>query len=225
MSIPSYHTSRRIGVRTAAWAPCRIRWTPSRGRHTIHSVACRPPEGRANGAAPAWRLPPGYIAWKTSTAVTSCSLPTSRWRSWTPASAGNGEAIVEQIRKLGRSPSDLRWIIVTHFHFDHSGSAAELHELTGASIVAHSAETVAGQDGELQLRKGNEGESPPSWYRWALRVDRRRRRQAAPGTGAGHHSRTRPFTRRSNTATWCPAWAGSGSSTRRGTHPAASARF
>ena len=48
--------------------------------------------------------------------------------------SGNGEAIVSYIRKIGRSPSDLRWIIVTHFHFDHSGSAAELHELTGAQI-------------------------------------------------------------------------------------------
>ena len=84
--------------------------------------------------------------------------------------SGNGEAIVSYIRKIGRSPSDLRWIIVTHFHFDHSGSAAELHELTGARIVAHKDETEPGPDGTLLLRKGNEGESPPTWYRWAQRV-------------------------------------------------------
>ena len=84
--------------------------------------------------------------------------------------SGNGEAIVSYIRKIGRSPSDLRWIIVTHFHFDHSGSAAELHELTGARIVAHKDETEPGPDGTLMLRKGNEGESPPTWYRWAQRV-------------------------------------------------------
>ena len=84
--------------------------------------------------------------------------------------SGNGEAIVSYIRKIGRSPSDLRWIIVTHFHFDHSGSAAELHELTGAQIVAHRDETEPGPDGMLMLRKGNEGESPPTWYRWAQRV-------------------------------------------------------
>ena len=103
--------------------------------------------------------------------------------------AGNGEAIVEEIRKLGRSPSDLRWIIVTHFHFDHSGSAAELHELTGARIVAHSAETLAGEDGTLQLRKGNEGESPPSWYRWALRLTGSGGRQAAQTSGTGRNPR------------------------------------
>ena len=84
--------------------------------------------------------------------------------------SGNGEAIVSYIRKIGRSPSDLRWIIVTHFHFDHSGSAAELHELTGAQIVAHRDETEPGPNGTLMLRKGNEGESPPTWYRWAQRV-------------------------------------------------------
>ena len=81
--------------------------------------------------------------------------------------SGNGDAIVSYIRSLGRSPSDLRWILVTHFHFDHSGSSAELHELTGAQIVAHRSETEAGPDGKLLLLKGDEGEMPPFWYRWA----------------------------------------------------------
>lgn len=83
---------------------------------------------------------------------------------------GNGEAIVSYIKKIGRSPSNLRWIIVTHFHFDHSGSAAELHKLTGAQIVAHKAETEPGPDGTLLLRKGEESEPPPYWYRWAQRI-------------------------------------------------------
>ena len=84
--------------------------------------------------------------------------------------SGNGDAIVSYIRKIGRSPNDLRWILVTHFHFDHSGSAAELHELTGAKIVAHRAETETGSDGRLMLRKGDEGETAPLWYRWAQRI-------------------------------------------------------
>ena len=83
--------------------------------------------------------------------------------------SGNGDAIVSYIRKLGRSPSDLRWILVTHFHFDHSGSAAELHELTGAQIVAHKAETEPGPDDKLLLLKGDEGELPPRWYRMIQR--------------------------------------------------------
>ena len=50
--------------------------------------------------------------------------------------SGNGDSIVKYIRSLGRSPDDLRWILVTHFHFDHSGSAAELHQLTGLDFDA-----------------------------------------------------------------------------------------
>ena len=72
--------------------------------------------------------------------------------------SGNGEAIVDYIRKIGRSPTDLRWILVTHFHFDHSGSAAELKDLTNAQVVAHKNETEPGPDGRLLLIKGDEGE-------------------------------------------------------------------
>ena len=99
--------------------------------------------------------------------------------------SGNGEAIVSYIKKIGRSPGDLRWILVTHFHFDHSGSAAELHELTGARIVAHKAETEPGPDGTLLLRKGDEGEAPPLWYRWAQRI--------AGGGGGGRPRIMRQF--------------------------------
>jgi glyoxylase-like metal-dependent hydrolase (beta-lactamase superfamily II) len=80
--------------------------------------------------------------------------------------SGNGEAITSYIKKIGRSPSDLNWIVVTHFHFDHSGSASELHELTGAKIVSHEAEVDPASGDKHLLRKGNEGEQPPFWYRW-----------------------------------------------------------
>lgn len=81
---------------------------------------------------------------------------------------GNGEVIVDYIESLGRSPRDLRWIVNTHHHFDHSGSALELHELTGATIVAHSDEVLPGRDGAKLLRKGVEGEPIPIWYRWFI---------------------------------------------------------
>ena len=83
---------------------------------------------------------------------------------------GNGDGIVAYIKKIGRSPRDLRWIVVTHFHFDHSGSAEELRQLTGAHVVAHEAETETRPDGRVMLRQGNEGGGAraPVWYRWAV---------------------------------------------------------
>ncbi|MCH2525068.1 MAG: MBL fold metallo-hydrolase [Dehalococcoidia bacterium] len=83
--------------------------------------------------------------------------------------SGNGESIVSYIKSIGRDPRDLRWILVTHFHFDHSGSAQELHELTGAKIVSHRAETELTSEGKSLLIKGNEGaEGPPKIYSWLM---------------------------------------------------------
>jgi glyoxylase-like metal-dependent hydrolase (beta-lactamase superfamily II) len=97
---------------------------------------------------------------------------------------GNGERIVEYIRSIGRSPGDLRWIVLTHHHFDHSGSAAELHALTGAQIAAHAHEAEPTPDGSLLLYKGTEGQHIPLWYRWVVGANRRpaAQRPAFPDT-------------------------------------------
>ena len=81
--------------------------------------------------------------------------------------AGNGEAIIAYIKDIGRKPEDLAWIVVTHFHYDHSGSADELSKLTGAKIVAHLDETTEISVGKRLLLKGNEntGTGPPWWYK------------------------------------------------------------
>jgi glyoxylase-like metal-dependent hydrolase (beta-lactamase superfamily II) len=51
---------------------------------------------------------------------------------------GCDEAILDAIRTIGRQPSDLRDIVVTHCHSDHSGSLAALKRLTGATAWMHS---------------------------------------------------------------------------------------
>jgi glyoxylase-like metal-dependent hydrolase (beta-lactamase superfamily II) len=51
--------------------------------------------------------------------------------------AGSAEAIVEGIQAIGRQPSDVAEIVLTHFHPDHTGSAADLAERTGAPVFAH----------------------------------------------------------------------------------------
>ena len=51
-----------------------------------------------------------------------------------PGSAGK---ILRGIRSLGKKPSDIRHILLTHAHPDHIGSAAALKRETGAMVWAH----------------------------------------------------------------------------------------
>ena len=94
---------------------------------------------------------------------------------------GNGQKILDYIRDIGRQTEDIKRILITHFHFDHSGSALEIHNLTGASIIAHKDEVINNNDGTLLLRKGEESEPPPLWYKLALRA-----------TGLGRKSPKKP---------------------------------
>ena len=48
------------------------------------------------------------------------------------------EIRVERVlKKLGKSFSDIKLIMITHAHVDHAGNAAVLRKLSGAPIVAH----------------------------------------------------------------------------------------
>jgi metallo-beta-lactamase class B len=49
---------------------------------------------------------------------------------------GSAPLVEASIRKLGFKPEDVKWILVSHAHFDHVGSLAALQKLTGASIAA-----------------------------------------------------------------------------------------
>ncbi len=44
--------------------------------------------------------------------------------------------ILRAVRKMGRNPEDLRQIVLTHCHGDHTGRARTLQEATGAMVVA-----------------------------------------------------------------------------------------
>lgn len=44
--------------------------------------------------------------------------------------------IAEHIRKLGFRMEDVKWIVNSHVHYDHSGSLAELQRLSGAQVAA-----------------------------------------------------------------------------------------
>jgi glyoxylase-like metal-dependent hydrolase (beta-lactamase superfamily II) len=55
--------------------------------------------------------------------------------------AGSARRLTRAITALGRSPDDLRRIIVTHGHPDHAGSAAEL-AARGATVLIHPADAA-----------------------------------------------------------------------------------
>ncbi len=50
---------------------------------------------------------------------------------------GSEEAILQAIGAIGHSPGDVVEIVLTHFHRDHTGSAAALARRTGARVLAH----------------------------------------------------------------------------------------
>ncbi len=51
--------------------------------------------------------------------------------------AGNAEKILGALRELGRQPSDVKHLLLTHTHADHIGNAAALRKATGAQTYMH----------------------------------------------------------------------------------------
>ena len=63
---------------------------------------------------------------------------------------GSAEKILEAVRALGKRPADIRHILVTHCHADHSGSLAALKRATRAPAYMHIADAAlvrAGKSG------------------------------------------------------------------------------
>lgn len=71
---------------------------------------------------------------------------------------GRADRILEQIKELGYSPSDINRIIITHHHADHVGSLAELKRVTQAEVIAHPADAPY-IDGRLP----QPGPAKPQW--------------------------------------------------------------
>ncbi|MFI1769372.1 MBL fold metallo-hydrolase [Streptomyces sp. NPDC020800] len=69
--------------------------------------------------------------------------------------AGRAPAMLKQIAEAGLRPADVRLILLTHYHADHSGSALELREATGAPIAIH-------RDDADQLRRGGRVDLQPT---------------------------------------------------------------
>ena len=50
---------------------------------------------------------------------------------------GNAQKIINKIEEIGFKKSDVSLIILTHAHFDHTGSLKQLKDITKAKVVIH----------------------------------------------------------------------------------------
>jgi glyoxylase-like metal-dependent hydrolase (beta-lactamase superfamily II) len=64
------------------------------------------------------------------------------------------KVFVKEIKKLDINPTDIKLIILTHSHFDHSGSAHPISDFTGAKIAVHESERTYLESGGMIIPKG-----------------------------------------------------------------------
>ncbi|MDM8010711.1 MAG: subclass B3 metallo-beta-lactamase [Parasphingorhabdus sp.] len=60
---------------------------------------------------------------------------------------GEGQYVADAIRKLGFDPKDIKILLNSHAHLDHSGGLAELKALTGAQMIASEGDRSALEGG------------------------------------------------------------------------------
>jgi hydroxyacylglutathione hydrolase len=67
---------------------------------------------------------------------------------------GNGERILKYVERIGKKPSDISYVILTHADMDHVGSAAEIKKLTGARLVIHAGDALilSGKNGPKAIK-------------------------------------------------------------------------
>ncbi|MGW2425454.1 MBL fold metallo-hydrolase [Streptomyces sp. NPDC001709] len=75
---------------------------------------------------------------------------------------GAGRAIADALTALGRTPGDVRRIVLTHFHEDHVGGAGEFAALSGAEVLAHHL--------DAPFVRGELPGPPPRFEEWELPI-------------------------------------------------------
>jgi len=79
------------------------------------------------------------------------------------------ERLFANIRKCGTDPQRIKYLLLTHCHYDHTGGAAELKRRIGLHIVAHELDAPFLEAGDNRVTAAN-------WYGAKLepfRVDRK----------------------------------------------------
>ena len=74
------------------------------------------------------------------------------------AGAGSSVSqILENVRATGAKPAEIRFLILTHCHIDHSGGAAEIKRRTGCHVIAHQRDADA-------IETGDATKTAAGWY-------------------------------------------------------------
>jgi glyoxylase-like metal-dependent hydrolase (beta-lactamase superfamily II) len=62
---------------------------------------------------------------------------------------GSEGKILQAIQELGKRPTDLRHILITHLHADHTGSLAAVKRASGAAVYMHPTDTNSYSQGQI----------------------------------------------------------------------------
>ncbi|MFG2129379.1 MBL fold metallo-hydrolase [Streptomyces sp. NPDC048751] len=89
---------------------------------------------------------------------------------------GSGARIAEAIGALGHPPAAVRRIVLTHFHDDHVGGAAELAASTGAEVLAHRL--------DAPVVRGEVAGPPPVFEDWEIPLHAEAAKHLPPGAFA-----------------------------------------
>jgi glyoxylase-like metal-dependent hydrolase (beta-lactamase superfamily II) len=71
------------------------------------------------------------------------------------------DSLRQQLAALNVSPRDIKWLLITHFHPDHFGLAAEVKAMSGAQIILHRLDWDVLQF--IKAAKGLSGETTSQW--------------------------------------------------------------
>lgn len=67
------------------------------------------------------------------------------------------ERLFTNIRECGAEPGDIRYLLITHCHFDHTGGIGAVRERTGCTVAAH-------EEDARFLEEGNSTVTGARWY-------------------------------------------------------------
>ncbi len=65
--------------------------------------------------------------------------------------------LMENIKKTGIAPGNIKYLFLTHCHYDHTGGALKVKKATGCKIVAHKLDAV-------YIEEGDNNVTAASWY-------------------------------------------------------------